>query len=252
METLYLGVVSALWRYPVSGLQGESLRAGTVTTQGLRGDHSFVLRVKTTNKVLGPKSGSHSSDNIESAPGILEFRASFLGNSTGVDSLAVQFSSGHTINSASPSFESELSDALGASVELVPYPRIAETRVRAGRTLHLLTSASLDRMKTFYPAGDFRPLRFRPNILVQPPSGLAGFVEEGWVGRTVEVGREVKLLVNKPNTRCKVTTMKQGDAPEDELILRAIENQNGNRLGVMCSVQSEGEVRVGDPLRLAA
>jgi uncharacterized protein YcbX len=146
----------------------------------------------------------------------------------------------------------KLSRTLGLAVELVRYPRILETRVRAGRTLHLLTNASLAKMRSFYPEGDFESTRFRPNIVVRVEEEKSGFVEEDWVGKTIKVGSSVRLRVNRPNTRCKVTTMKQGELPEDEMILRTIENRNGNRLGVMCTVETEGKLSVGDALRLMA
>jgi uncharacterized protein YcbX len=53
-----------------------------------------------------------------------------------------------------------------------------ESRVRAGRTLHILTNASIEQMKRTYPAGDFDPRRFRPNILMTVDEGLTGYVEE--------------------------------------------------------------------------
>ncbi len=46
--------------------------------------------------------------------------------------------------------------------------------------------------------------------------------------------------------------MRQGKLPEDDMILRTIESKNGNRLGVMCSVELGGEVQVGDAVQLIA
>jgi len=45
------------------------------------------------------------------------------------------------------------------------------------------------------------------------------------------------LKVEKPNERCTVTTLPQGNLPEDKRILQTIVDANGRNLGVMCSVE---------------
>jgi uncharacterized protein YcbX len=103
-------------------------------------------------------------------------------------------------------------------------------------------------MSRFYPGGDFDVRRFRPNVVVSAPQQDSSFLEETWIGRTITIGEEVSIKVEKPNTRCKVTTLRQGLLKDDPGILAAIEKHNGNRLGVMCSVTKEGTIGVGDAL----
>jgi uncharacterized protein YcbX len=247
-----LGVVSELWRYPVSGLQGESLRDATITVRGIAGDHLFVLRNRENKKILAPQSNAFSWGETTGTRNILDLKATLEGDPSGASDLTIGFPRGQAISSKDPLLNMKLSNALGLPVELVRYPRILESRVRSGRTLHLLTNASLAKMRSFYPEGDFESVRFRPNIVVLVADGKSGFVEEDWVEKTISIGQSVRLRVNRPNTRCKVTTMKQGELPEDEMILRTIESKNGNRLGVMCTVEAEGKLSVGDALRLTA
>ena len=52
--------------------------------------------------------------------------------------------------------------------------------------VHLLTTATLDRLRELYPAGRFEARRFRPNIVIS--TAEPGFVENDWLGRTVTVG----------------------------------------------------------------
>src|SRR5207302_1081822 len=54
--------------------------------------------------------------------------------------------------------------------------------------VHLLTTATIDRLRELYPQGRFEVRRFRPNIVVAPTVGARGFVEDGWAGRTLVVG----------------------------------------------------------------
>jgi uncharacterized protein len=246
-----LGRVGQIWRYPVSGLQGEKLDEGKVIHTGVAGDHVYVLRSKAQSKILDPISHSSSMGGAPAAHGMLELAATLSGDPAGEHDLTIQ-ADGQTIFSSRKQSDTRLlSDSLGRDIELVRYPRIVESRVRAERTLHLLTNASIEQMKLRYPEGDFDARRFRPNIVVTVDDGLKGFAEEGWVGRELELGAEVRLLVTQANSRCKVTTMKQAGVKEDDGILRAIKTGNANNLGVMCTVAREGVLRVGDQVSLA-
>ncbi len=179
-------------------------------------------------------------------PSMLDLRARFAArHSTRLEIIAPN---GRNLSSGDPDFETQVGEMLGNPVNLLEFPQIAETRLRAGRALHLITTASLARMKELYPEGDFDPKRFRPNIVVSSPPERKGLVEESWVGESIRIGREVVVRVEKPNRRCKVTTMKQDDLPVDGKILETISEKNGNVLGVMCSVVNGGIVAVGDEL----
>ena|SRR5579863_1667145 len=62
--------------------------------------------------------------------------------------------------------------------------------------VHLLTAATLRRLGEFYPEGSFELRRFRPNILLDVAQD--GFVENSWIGRTLAIGREVRLAAIGP------------------------------------------------------
>ena len=77
--------------------------------------------------------------------------------------------------------------------------------------VHLLTTATLDRLRELYPQGRFEVRRFRPNIVVQLASGEKGFAENAWVGHTLTIGPAVRLHITGPCGRCVMTTLAQGD-----------------------------------------
>src|SRR2546421_7920410 len=70
-------------------------------------------------------------------------------------------------------------------------------------TVHLLTTATLDRLRELYPAGRFEVRRFRPNIVVQTRSGVKDFVEDAWIGHTLAIGDAVRLGITGPCPRCE-------------------------------------------------
>jgi uncharacterized protein YcbX len=66
--------------------------------------------------------------------------------------------------------------------------------------VHLLTTASLEKLGELYPEGRFDPHRFRPNLVLELDADKVGFVEDGWPGWRLRVGDEVVLEV----TRCVI------------------------------------------------
>jgi uncharacterized protein YcbX len=116
--------------------------------------------------------------------------------------------------------------------------------------LHVLTTATLDRLRELYPQGRFEVRRFRPNVVVETSNHVQDFVEDAWIGQTVRIGDEVQLAITGPCPRCVMTTLAQGDLPKDSGILRTAAQQNQVNVGVYASVLRGGHVRRGDGIRL--
>jgi len=116
--------------------------------------------------------------------------------------------------------------------------------------VHLLTTATIDRLRELYPQGRFEVRRFRPNIVVQPAAGEKGFAENDWVGHTLAIGSAVRLNVTGPCGRCVMTTLAQGDLPRDPGILRTAAQHNHVNVGAYAAVARGGMIRRGDPVRL--
>jgi len=64
--------------------------------------------------------------------------------------------------------------------------------------LHLLTTATLERLRELYPAGRFEVRRFRPNVVVETADGGKDFAENAWIGRTLAIGDAVRLSISGP------------------------------------------------------
>jgi uncharacterized protein YcbX len=117
--------------------------------------------------------------------------------------------------------------------------------------VHLLTTATVDRLRELYPEGRFEVRRFRPNIVVETASdGVKDFVENGWIGRTLAIGDTVRLSITGPCPRCVMTTLPQGDLAKDPGILRTAAQHNHANVGLYASVVRSGPVRRADPISL--
>jgi len=245
-----LGVVAALWRYPVKGMQGESVEQAKIDQNGIIGDRAYVLRDLTPNQDPA-KAGISRPGAVLGAVGAIQLRAKYVREPQPAETnnLLITAPNGASLASGDVGIDIFISSALDKKVSLISLPEMAVNRARRGRALHLLTTSSLRKLREHYPAGDFDPKRFRPNIVIETPEGEKGFVEEGWQGKTLLVGPEIEVRVEEPNERCAVPTLQQGDLPFDPNILRTIATLNESNLGVMCSVIKGGLTRVGDELR---
>lgn len=116
--------------------------------------------------------------------------------------------------------------------------------------VHLLTTATIDRLRALYPQGRFEARRFRPNIVVATGPDHQGFVENDWIGHKLAIGDQVRLQITGPCPRCVMTTLAQGDLPSDPGILRTAARHNQVNVGVYADVIADGTIRRGDRVTL--
>ncbi len=278
-----LGGVGSLWRYPVKSMMGEELNAAEVTDRGLRGDRAYALVDRADGKVATAK-------NPRKWPHLFDFRANLIERAVAGSQAAfirVTLPDGTMITSVEDSCDQILSQALAREVTLESVARgeeqdtssatrtanaeeywpdmegldfrdtVTDFALPAGTffdcaVVHLLTTATLDRLVELYPRGRFEVRRFRPNIVVLPASGETGFIENSWVGHTLAIGDEVRLNITGPCGRCVMTTLAQGDLPKDPGILRTAAQHNRVQVGVYAAVVRGGTIRRGDSVRRAA
>jgi hypothetical protein len=82
-------------------------------------------------------------------------------------------------------------------------------------------------------------------VLIETPPGEGGFVDNGWIGKTIAIG-DARLRVMAPMIRCVMTTLPQGGLPGDPGILKTAGQHNHANVGVCVMVARGGVVRVGD------
>jgi uncharacterized protein YcbX len=270
-----VGSVAALWRYPVKSMMGEELNASAVTDRGLLGDRQFAVVDRATGKVGGAKNPRKWGD-------FFGFRAAYPEPPRAgarAPRVRITLPDGAQVMTGQTDLEHVLSRVFGRDVtveEARPGQRpagataeeywpdmagldyrdtVTDFEMPAGTffdigVVHLLTTATLDRLRTLYPQGRFEARRFRPNIMISTPGEDQGFVENGWVGRTVTVGGSVRLAITEPCPRCVMITLPQGDLPKDSGILRTAAQHNGVNVGVYASVLSGGTIHRGDAVSL--
>ncbi|HEU0026233.1 MAG TPA: MOSC N-terminal beta barrel domain-containing protein [Ktedonobacterales bacterium] len=280
------GALAELWRYPVKSIRGEPIERATLGERGISGDRVYAVRDEETGKIASAKRPRLWGD-------LLYCHAALTAGPSAADTGAVQITlpDGRRVESGQEEASIALSALLARPVRLIaeapPEPEIerywpdipgldlrdtvTSGRIGAGAPrgtffdfapIHIVTTASLERMRALHPSGRVTTSRFRPNLVIAADESEGGWIENAWVGRTLLVGREARLRVLTPTPRCVVPTLPQPDAPRDLDILRVIaannhppipmlEGKTQPSLGIYAVVERHGAIHRGDTVRLA-
>jgi uncharacterized protein YcbX len=279
MEQQQAGSVVALWRYPVKSMMGEELNASTVTGRGLLGDRAYALVDRSTGKVASAKHPRKWPRLFDFRASYVDTPR----RDASMPAVRITLPDGTELASDQADLNSTLSRELHREVTLEEAERDLQPVVESTlpnpwapraeeywpdmegldyrdtvtdfdlpegtffdlAVVHVLTTATLDRLRELYPQGRFEVRRFRPNIVVRTPDDANGFVENDWIGSTVRIGDEVRLSITDPCPRCVMTTLPQGDLPKDAGILRTAAQHNKVNVGVYAAVVQGGEIRRG-------
>jgi len=279
-----LGWVVSLWRYPVKSMMGEELNAAEVTERGLLGDRAYALVDRADGKVASAKNPRKWPQLFDFRAALADPPRP----GEKVPAVRITLPEGTVVTSEQRDVNQILSRALNREVTLdatergqrevvestFPNPwtpraeeywpdmegldyrdTVTDFDLPEGTffdcaVVHLLTTATVDRLRELYPEGRFEVRRFRPNVVVETADGLKDFVENAWIGRTLALGDAVRLSVTGPCPRCVMTTLPQGDLAKDPGILRTAAQHNHANVGVYASVVRGGTVRRGEAIRL--
>jgi uncharacterized protein len=279
-----VGSVVSLWRYPVKSMMGEELNAAEVSERGLLGDRAYALVDSSDGKVASAKNPRKWPQLFEFRAAFVD--APHPGAE--MPPVRITLPDGAMVRSDEANADESLSRVLGREVTLAAAERgqrevvestfpnpwapraeeywpdmegldyrdtITDFDLPEGTffdcaVVHVLTTATLDRLRELYPRGRFEVRRFRPNFVVETSDRANDFVEDAWIDRTVHIGDGVLLSITGPCPRCVMTTLAQGDLPKDSGILRTAAQHNGVNVGVYASVLRGGRVRRGDAIRL--
>jgi hypothetical protein len=278
MERRQVGVVQALFRYPVKSMLGEQPSAVDIGLQGVIGDRAYALR-EASGRVVTAKKWAN----------MFEFCARYDTPPTPGElaPLHITLPDGRTIDAQDPDAAAVLSAVLGRTVVLervqsdqhsraeidpatvfgdVPVETVKPEFTTAtlpdtfalppgtffdSASIHVLASGTLAHLhKLTGEDAQLDPRRFRPNIFIETAHEVEGFIEDGWLEGTLEVGGSVRIVRMKSALRCVMTTHRQAELRRDMRILRTAAQHHHNEVGVFASIGAPGQVQVGDPVVL--
>ena len=279
-----LGTVAALRRYPVKSMLGEDVDASDVTFTGLAGDRQLAVVSRATGKIASAKFPRLWRD-------LLTVSAAAADDPAADGAVRITLPEGKIVWSSDAGVDTILSGLLDEPVTLTATPvpgaaldrAVPEAVLRDGvdaqvpaelmeiggggppgtfvdfAPLHLLTTSTLDRIAELSPHGRADLERYRPNIVIRTAG--AGFTENDWLERILQVGDDLVLRVIARTPRCAVPTLAHGALPREPDALRVLARHNRVEpldsldpepcAGVYAEVLRPGRIRTGDPVRMA-
>lgn len=273
-----LGSVASLWRYPVKSMMGEELNAAEITERGLLGDRAYAVVDSSDGKVASAKNPRKWPQLFDFRAAFVDTPRP----GGKVPPVRITLPNGTVVTSEQSDLNQTLSRALNREVTLDETERghrevvessspnpwtpkaeeywpdmegldyrdtVTDFNLPEGTffdcaVVHLLTTATVDRLRELYPEGRFEVRRFRPNVVVETASGVRDFVENAWIGRTLAIGDVVRLSLTGPCPRCVMTTLPQGDLAKDPGILRTAAQHNHANVGLcLCGARRYGPPR---------
>lgn len=279
-----VGTIQQIWRYPVKGMAGEQVQRCTLGAAGLTGDRIWALRDSGRREiqsckfrpqlllcsarcrggdatgpgdqvdVVFPDGREVGSDNAEihallsqltghestleplrAASDLDFYRRRKLDDHTWLDELKATFE--REPGEPLPDFES----LPAAAFDFIAAPGsfFLET------PFHLVTTATLAHFKRIHPQSDWDARRFRPNIVIETEPGMEGLIEQGWLGRRLELGT---ATIDCPATtpRCGAITRAQRDFAADTSMLRTIVRAADQNVGIYGMIADAGDLCIGD------
>lgn len=277
-----VGTLTTIRRYPIKSMVGETLASATIQPRGIGGDRLFALQEVATGHIVSAK-------NPRKWGKLFNLRATVVEAPSSRDStptVRIALPTGTVITTSQADGDALLSAYLGRNVTLItapppaarrevywadvpefPYQEMTiESAFRAPAhtffdfaPIHLLTTNTLRHLQRLYPAGSFAVERFRPNLVIEMPNEGDGFIENDWVGRILQIGNYVQLRLLIPTPRCVVTTLPQGELPQDLGILKTAVAHNFLEIGeygkfacvgAYAEVIRGGAIAQGDKIRV--
>jgi uncharacterized protein len=233
LVSMFAGDVKELWRYPVKGLRGESLRSAVVDFDGLAGDRLFGLFEPGSDKAVW--GGSH--------PKMMGWEAAWpaqCGCADAVSGEPVLYEPGGAAWGAD---EAELPSRLAETIDAEKGVEIRKVKRDYGRIL-VIFEASVRRLSE-QMGREIEAARFRPNVVVD--ADLAPYAEyELERGMSIRLG-DNEFTLQKPCERCVLPSWDPaGENVRDKELHKFIINELDNHFGIYLRVNDPVTIKVGD------
>jgi uncharacterized protein YcbX len=234
MDFVQVGRLIALWRYPVKSMGPDPLSEADVSWHGLAGDRRWAF-IRG-----GEESNGFPWLTLRDRSEMIQYRPSFLDPTRpNVSPTVVRTPSNVIYDVVDPALAAEL----GHGARVIKQDRgVFDTF-----PLSLLTTQTIASLGA-HVGMDLDVQRFRPNFLIDAPSGGA-FPEDEWVGRVLRIAG-FRVRIDKRDGRCVVVNVDPTTATRTPEVLRAIARERQGLLGVYGSIVEPGRVAIGDPVLL--
>jgi uncharacterized protein len=237
--TIEIGRIRELARYPVKSMAGIAIESVFLGWHGLEGDRRFAFR----------RVGDESGFPWLTASRLAEL---LLYHPVGLDEKSgepthVHTPDGRKLELRGAELAREIGERFGSTVELMKL-RSGIFDEAAVSVISLATMAGVGREAGF----ELDRRRFRANIVLDTGASEP-FLEDGWVGGTLQFGDPgvgPAVSVTTRDVRCVMINLDPKTAAHDARVLKAAVRLNANNAGVYGTVVRTGTIAVGQPVSL--
>jgi MOSC domain-containing protein len=240
-----LGRISAIFRYPVKSMAGESLDVARLSWHGIEGDRRLAFR-------RHPDKSGFPWLTASKLPQLLLYKPFGAdGNTAELLPTHVRTPDGKEYELRSDELRKEISSRYGSEVELMNLKHgiFDESPISV---ISLGTVHGVERES----GRDVDLRRFRPNVVIETNS-TEPFEENRWVGRTLMFGDGntgavpmAAVGVTMKDERCVMVNFDPDTAERDSEVMKTVVRLNENYAGVYGTVVRAGELRVGQVVTL--
>ena len=228
-----VGRVAGLWRYPVKSLDGEQMPALALDRRGVERDRLWAL-VDGDGAIASGK----RTRRFRRVPGLLRHSSHLDGEIP-----VITLSDGRAARADHEEAAELLREIAGPGWSLRREQAVPHFDAGA---VHIVTTATLATLNAVAQ----QPVsveRLRPNVLIDLEG--AGFPEDDWIGRTLDMG-SVRLRVTARVVRCVMVNHPRATLAARRDVLKTIGRLNQACAGIYADVVTPGEVRAGDIVAL--
>lgn len=254
-----VGTVVGLWRYPVKSMAAEALPGVEVSWNGLAGDRRWAF-VRP-----GLERSGFPWLTAREVPALSQYRPRFVTQDQPETSTTlVRTPAGVELDVIDPALAAEL----GAGARVLRQSRgifdtaplsLLTTRSLSSLGARLLAGSAAAAAATTAVgsdapgAGALSPLRFRPNLLIEPadPAGSEEYPEDTWVGSSLAIGAAI-VRVDRRDQRCVMVNLDPDTGARDPSTLRTLARERAACFGVYGQAVRPGYVGLGDRVVLLA
>jgi len=241
MSETQVGVVAALYRFPVKSMRGEQLAEARVGWFGIEGDRQYAF-VRSDNASWFPwLTGRDVPDLLRYAPRFLEPW------DTRASPVVVRTPDGAEVPLESDALREDLAARHGGPVHLMQLER----GTFDAAPLSLISTSTVGDLgaRVGMPLD---PARFRQNILLDVGAPTP-YAEEAWQGRILTLGTGgsgARVLLSRRDKRCMMINLDPDRAVQTPAVLREVVGSRNQCAGLYAVPVATGVIRVGDPVSL--
>ncbi len=248
--TLATGRVREICRYPIKGFAGEMLDMCRITAgKGIAHDRRWGViatsdRAEAETEMFPPCTMFHA---LKKTPAVAAVKAQVSEDRI---SLLYQGNIVFSEKISSPALCTDMAFLVSKVLELDDIAVIDHGHSPLwdyeGALLSIINMETVRELSGKIEV-DLDPARFRGNVIVE---GLSPWSEMDWIGRKIQIGSDLTVLVVREIPRCRATCINPATAEEDHPVPQLLRKHYGHaNLGVLGVPVTDGAVSAGDLLQ---